>query len=353
MELASAAGSPDAAYNLAHPWLRTTNWVLVAVGMSVCTGLLAMRIYTKVRIMRRFWWDDICLILAWAFSLATQFVILYAYTHAGFGVHIWNLTPVVFQRYQKCILSAGVIYVLALAMAKLALLMFYYRLLNMMPVWKHIIYLVAAIIVGYSIALTLALIFACQPLAKNWNVLIPGHCVNRVGLYLATAVTNTASDVILILIPIPLVSGLRLPLVQKLGMACMFGIGCLTIITSILRLATLEPLVSSPDQSYKLGLEVLFVVIEANFIIICGSLPYLRQFFRFHGPRWLGESRGSTSSASHRTGSSREPRPPYKRRKSGLSQLQDDIERALSRPEEAHCPGRGVRDPTGVRAGIS
>ncbi|PYH98439.1 hypothetical protein BO71DRAFT_344885 [Aspergillus ellipticus CBS 707.79] len=281
MEVASAAGSPAAAYNLAHPWLRTANWVLVAVGMGICTGLLGLRVYTKIRIMRRFWWDD--------------------------------------------------------AMAKIALLILYYRLLNMITVWKYVIVLFTFIIVGYTIALTLALIFACHPIAKNWDASIKtGYCVNRVGLYLATAITNTASDVVLIIIPIPVVLGLRLPLVQKLGIACMFGMGCLTIITSILRLATLLPLVSSPDQTYKLGLEVTFVVIEANFIIICGSLPYLRQFLRFHAPRWIGDSRGSSSQSRPQPISCQEM-PAYKRRKSGLSQLQDDIEQALSRPEEAHC----------------
>lgn len=55
VSIANAAAAED---DLAHPWLRTTNRVLAVAGMGLCVGLLAMRIYTKVRILRKFWWDD-------------------------------------------------------------------------------------------------------------------------------------------------------------------------------------------------------------------------------------------------------------------------------------------------------
>lgn len=40
------------------PWLRNANRVVVAVGLAVSTSALIMRIYTKARIMKKFWWDD-------------------------------------------------------------------------------------------------------------------------------------------------------------------------------------------------------------------------------------------------------------------------------------------------------
>ncbi|PYI01254.1 hypothetical protein BO78DRAFT_20936 [Aspergillus sclerotiicarbonarius CBS 121057] len=96
------------------------------------------------------------------------------------------------------------------------------------------------------------------------------------------------------------------------------------------------PLVTSKDQSYKIAVAIIFVVIEANFIIICGCLPYLKQFLRFHAPRWIGDSNAS-SQYQYRQQESFYSTPSSKRRKPGLSVLQDDIERALSQPEEAHC----------------
>ncbi|EHA24932.1 hypothetical protein ASPNIDRAFT_40852 [Aspergillus niger ATCC 1015] len=280
-----AAGGDAPLGTLSNPWLRTTNHILGAIWIFFCTILLVMRMYTKIHIMRKFWWDD--------------------------------------------------------AAAKFALLMLYYRLLHMIRIWRNIIFLVTFFIAGYTIALTLGLIFPCQPIAKNWDLTITtGHCVNRVGFYLATAITNTVSDVLLIIIPIPVIAKLKLPLVQKLGVGCMFGIGCLTIITSIIRLATLMPLVTSDDQTYEIALAVIFIIssiIEANFIIICPCLPYLKQFLRFHAPCWIGDS-GSNSSQSRPSASSNtNSTPSSNRRKPGLSVLQDDIEQALSPPMEAHC----------------
>jgi hypothetical protein len=37
-------------------------------------------------------------------------------------------------------------------------------------------------------------------------------------------------------------------------------------------------------------------IIEANFVIICGCLPFLRQFLRHHAPRLLGDGSNTSSS---------------------------------------------------------
>jgi hypothetical protein len=32
---------------------------------------------------------------------------------------------------------------------------------------------------------------------------------------------------------------------------------------------------------------LFFSIIEANFIILCGSIPFFRQFIRYYGPKWF------------------------------------------------------------------
>lgn len=172
----------------------------------------------------------------------------------------------------------SVVYLFTLAFAKLALLMLYYRLLHVLWAWEYIIYALAFIIIGYTLSLALAIIFACSPIQKSWDVTITyGHCINRPVIYLMTTVTNTTSDVVLLLIPFYIVRGLRLPLIQKVGVAFLLGLGslwvftlghlCVTpltpiervIATSILRLATIWPLVNLPDIPHKVALESLFM----------------------------------------------------------------------------------------------
>ena len=92
--------------------------------------------------------------------------------------------------------------------------------------YRYALYVIAAVVVGYSIAITFALIFACRPIERAWNMALPGTCVDQNSLYVATAVTNTVTDVALILVAIPVVWGLNMPVIQKIGLFFMFVVGC-------------------------------------------------------------------------------------------------------------------------------
>ncbi|OKL55349.1 hypothetical protein UA08_09333 [Talaromyces atroroseus] len=60
LQIRSVAGDPS------EPWLRTVNRIVAGVGIGLSTNLLIMRIYTKAKIMRKFWWDDAFITLAWS-----------------------------------------------------------------------------------------------------------------------------------------------------------------------------------------------------------------------------------------------------------------------------------------------
>lgn len=44
---------------------------------------------------------------------------------------------------------------------------------------------------------------------------------------MATAVLNMATDILLLVLPIPMVVKLQMPRVQKAGLICIFGVGSL------------------------------------------------------------------------------------------------------------------------------
>lgn len=81
-------------------------------------------------------------------------------------------------------------------------------------------------IVGYTIGIFFSLLFACNPVEKSFNALVTeGTCISTASLYIATAVFNIASDVVLFVLPLPMISGLQMPRKQKLGLVFIFGIG--------------------------------------------------------------------------------------------------------------------------------
>jgi hypothetical protein len=85
-----------------------------------------------------------------------------------------------------------------------------------------------ALVLGYSIATIFALIFPCKPIAKAWDVTITdGSCINRGAIYIFQAVTNIVTDVLLLLLPIPMVWRLHMPMQQKVGLVFIFIVGSL------------------------------------------------------------------------------------------------------------------------------
>ncbi|KAJ5817879.1 hypothetical protein N7447_007887 [Penicillium robsamsonii] len=242
-------------FDYSNPWLYKTNMTLIGVGLVLSFLCLSLRIYTKTKILRKFGWEDAFIVLAWI------------------------------------ILAAAVVYVPALAFAKMSLVFLYRRIMEKQEAYNWALNIISAVVCGYSLALVFALIFACNPIAMSWDLSITdGTCISRQGLYIATAVTNIVTDLALILLPIPLVVGLQMPGIQKCYLIFVFGVGCATVVTSILRLATLVPFLTASDATYELAWPQLWINVEANLIVICPCLPSLRQFLRHHAPEWLGEA---------------------------------------------------------------
>lgn len=70
--------------------------------------------------------------------------------------------------------------------------------------------------------------FLCNPPRKAFNFKVEGgSCTDAAILYMATAVSNIVTDVILFVLPIPMVYNLHMPKIQKLGAIIVFAIGSL------------------------------------------------------------------------------------------------------------------------------
>lgn len=125
------------------------------------------------------------------------------------------------------VITSAILYLVCQALAKCSLLLFYHRMSRLR--WFMVLSTVTMFfVIGYTVSVILALIFACKPIAKAWDATITGgSCINRGGLYLTIAITNIITDLILLILPIPLVWRLQMPRIQKLGLIVIFIIGSL------------------------------------------------------------------------------------------------------------------------------
>jgi hypothetical protein len=202
----------------------------------------------------------------------------------------------------------AMLYLLPTMLSKLCLLIFYIKLENrhlwyQLAVWGTIV-----LTIGSNLGILFSIAFACRPMRMSYDITVTeGSCINREALFKATAIFAIITDILILMIPIPMVVGLRLSLKKKLGLIGMFTIGSATVITSIVRLVLLMDNLDKPDLTWVGSLIFLWVFIESNLLIMCACLPTLKSFFQTVAPRVLGySSRGGTKygSNTHGVGSS-------------------------------------------------
>ncbi|KAE8547701.1 hypothetical protein EYB25_009494 [Talaromyces marneffei] len=242
-------------------------------GLFLSTISLAIHLAVKRRTSLKFTVDDVCLLISWGLSLGTQAVILYALNHAGLGVHIADLALSTLNQYQKLYLSAICLFMSSFCLAKVAQLLFLYRLTANQSRFRASIYFVACVIIIGPITTSSCLVFACRPISKSWNAAENGQCLNCGAVYVAIAVLNIISDLTLTMLPVSLVISSQLASAYKVRIIAMMLVFFITVITGAIRLTVTVTLLHSSDETYDSAPVALLVGFEANLFILTASLP--------------------------------------------------------------------------------
>lgn len=124
-------------------------------------------------------------------------------------------------------------------------------------------------------ASVLATIFQCSPVEKAFNKSIPETCINNAQFWYANAGFSIATDVVILLIPMPLVYQLQLLRVQKIALIMVFALGGFVVITSCLRVTTIDIIANTTDMTYDIS-STMWTIIEPNVAVICACLPMVR-----------------------------------------------------------------------------
>lgn len=80
----------------------------------------------------------------------------------------------------------------------------------------------------YFLSVLLEAFVLCKPVSYNWDKTIPGgKCANENLAFLLAGITNLLIDAIVVILPIPMLWRLQMPLIRKLGVLGMFGLGAM------------------------------------------------------------------------------------------------------------------------------
>ena len=125
-------------------------------------------------------------------------------------------------------------YLLSIYGYRLALLLMYIRLFGVSKPFRIATWTVLSFVTGYLFCNFLTLLFGCTPVQKYWKPEIPGHCIVLNKADYAYGSMNVASDLLLFLLPLPMVWQLQLSSKEKIGLCLVFmgGIMYVTLLKS-------------------------------------------------------------------------------------------------------------------------
>ena len=164
-----------------------------------------------------------------------------------------------------------------------------------------------------GVGLTFLNIFQCRPVGAAFDDPInpSAHCIDVVTLFLSSAPVNIVTDLALLFLPMPILTGMKLPRNEKIILVATFSFGAFVAVVDVVRIAYLESAAvsrlevngSSPentDYSWVASLSFMWSAVEVNVGIICACVPGVKPLAARFFPRLLGrikkagEMRGST-----------------------------------------------------------
>ncbi|QIX01268.1 hypothetical protein AMS68_006785 [Peltaster fructicola] len=218
-------------------------------------------------------WDDLMALCAYAILLIMT-VFGFIAADYGFGKpsqYIMSTLPEAleyFYLYQICYKLLG-------GFTKLTFCFLYLRIFPQKS-FNRLIIAVAVIIATGTFAFTIGTVFQCTPVERAWNHNIPGTCTSNTGFWYSHAAFNTFMDIVVYVLPIPLIRTLKLERGTKTGLISIFGLGAFVIAASIVRMVSLRSSALTTDPTWGSLDALMWTEIEGNTSVICCCMPALR-----------------------------------------------------------------------------
>lgn len=178
------------------------------------------------------------------------------------------------------------------------------------------------VVIGFGIGSVTTILLQCMPLSALWDtkVAATAKCIRITDFYYANAAINIATDLTILVLPLRILWGLHMPLRQRMSLCALFGLGGLYVtpytpvlmaleyanvrprsrittnlmnracVASIIRLSTIDLLLSSADPTIDLVTPLNWSIIELNTSIFIAGAPALKTLLRRFMPTLLGSS---------------------------------------------------------------
>ncbi|KAG8630119.1 hypothetical protein KVT40_001738 [Elsinoe batatas] len=271
------------------PALVRIIWVLLAISTVFC----AARLFVKIKIARKIFWDDVFIILALVMGVMHG-VCITAAQKTGLGRHMYyiaanpdhlsNTLRVGFYSFAWAFLSpmAG----------RLSFCFFLLWVTGENPrVKRWPIYFFMVLQVVVNVASVAVMYSQCGKdldiLWTLWRIQeVPTKCWDpRIQTWwgYVSGSLNGLTDLFLTVLPAVVVSFSKLTWRSRIGLMALLCLSFLAMVASIKKTIESKVLSEWVDYTYDLIPYVIWVSVELNIVIIASTIPILRPLFKRHG----------------------------------------------------------------------
>ncbi|KAF2727304.1 hypothetical protein EJ04DRAFT_595374, partial [Polyplosphaeria fusca] len=223
------------------------------------------------------------------------------------GVHQWDITVYQLTRQLFYFYILVIAFACTILLLKLSVILQVARIVlplptpgqcnpistlnNRRPMFWLLHFFLACNIVFY-IFLALYGAFRCSPISHAWNVAVAdGKCADGQLVHIISAAIDTASDILIVILPQPIIWRLNIKTCKKLSLSAVFVTGILYVPSpstryraactcSAVRIYYATMLSLSPDKTYHIGIMGKWAEPELTFGFLAACMPVFPNFFR-------------------------------------------------------------------------
>ncbi|OJI85973.1 hypothetical protein ABZX51_002172 [Aspergillus tubingensis] len=264
------------------------------IGIGVVTALsgavVLIRVYARWFMIRSFGWDDGLICIAMLLNIVVMALTTEVLRY-GAGLHVWALDTAETPLLYKWLVSAQLVYMIALWVCRLSGLAFYRRL-NPMPQFQLYLRISFAFVTAVMLAQVLIIALQCIPLAALWGG-ATGKCLGSKTVFISTAAMTIICDSLILLLPVKIVLSIKANATRKVALSVVLCFGVFAVMTSVARIISMIPAIQKTDATWYFSVVMVWSDTEVSTAIIALSLPALKGL--------VGAVAGSTRKGTDQT----------------------------------------------------
>ncbi|KAJ4319331.1 hypothetical protein N0V84_006416 [Fusarium piperis] len=229
--------------------VQLTTIVVFGVTYFLATVSMVLRYITSFIVVGSLEFDVVLITLSWGTALG-YFISVCFMMKYGWGSHAWDITLAELTQYNK-----------------LAILTVLYRI-SPGRGFRIGVYAISGALLVYTITFTALLSGPCNPRDVG-----SGVCLNN--LAIAQVVLNIATDLSILILPLPTLHKLQIPFRQKVVVGGIMSLGSAVLIASIARAPYVKIMATNIDFSRKQAEAGIWSLVELNIGI---ASHYVRLF---------------------------------------------------------------------------